>query len=250
MALLFEGPEHWGQDGLTRYLDMCIANQVATFANQRSAVIDLTTIDEMFTKLVSEDVNPNPLLPIDFLQRSHCAFLSACSAAMAGQLNEVPALLRVCLEHGGYANYVGTDQERWERWIDRHIPRSGSQLDKWRAEFTHGKVAGSVVAADANLGAAYKALYERTIDYGAHPNEKGASMSTMIEEADNGDTRFGTVYLHSDGVVQDRMLRFVASVGICVLGIAQVIYPFRMQAIGVKFQLATIAKRFPESGVA
>jgi hypothetical protein len=236
-------PPGWGNEPLTQYLDTFRGNQLATFANKRSAVIDLTTIDAMFRKLDGA-LNPRPLLPMEFLQRAHSAYLSACGAVLGGQLHEAQALFRVCLEQGGYALYVGTDQPRWERWMDRHEPRSPTQQKKWKDEFTHGKVVRYISTANADVGRAYTELYDRTIEYGAHPNERGASMSSTLEDTDDGGLRFGTIYLHDDGLMLDFALRTAAQVGICVLRIGQMIYPQRFQATGVQWQLETIAQRF------
>lgn len=237
-------PPGWANDTLTQYLDTFRGNQLATFANKRSEVIDLITIDKMFRTLVEGAVNPRPLLPIGFLQRSHSAYLSACGAVMGGQLLEAQALLRASLEQAGYGHYIGGDQERWKRWMDRHEPRTKTQQDKWRDEFTHGKVTRGIAAADAAVGGVYSQLYDRTIDYGAHPNQLGDSMGSALEDAEDGGKRFLTIYLHEDGLLLDFALRTTAQVGICVLRIAQLIYPLRMQATGVLFQLETIAKRF------
>lgn len=237
-------PPGWGNDSLTQYLENCRANQWATFANKRSEVIDISTIDGMFRKLLVGAVNPKPLLPAGFLFRSHSAYLSACGAVMAGQLHEAWALLRVCLEQGGYAHYIGDDAQRWERWMSRHDACNRTQQDKWKKEFAHGRVLHNIKTADAALWGAYKKLYEWTIDYGAHPNERGASMGTILEEMDDGRRRFNTVYLHDNGCYLDFLLRATAQVGICVLRIAQVIYPTRSQATGVQFELEIIARRF------
>lgn len=237
-------PPGWGTDTLTQYFDTFRGNQLATFANKRSEVMDLTAIDTMFRKLVEGAVNPRPLLPIGFLQRAHSAYLSACSAVMGGQLLEAQALLRASLEQAGYGHYIGGDQERWKRWMDRHEPRTKTQQDKWRDEFTQGKVARGITAADAEVGRSYNELYDRTIDYGAHPNQLGDSMGSALEDTGDGGKRFVTIYLHEDGLMLDFALRTTAQVGLCVLRIAQLIYPLRMQATGVQFQLETIAKRF------
>ena len=87
-----ETPAGWGQDPFTQYLDALRANQLATFANKRSAAIDLTTIDGMFRKLIDGAVNPKPFLPMGFLGRAHSAFLAAAGAIMAGQIYEAQAL--------------------------------------------------------------------------------------------------------------------------------------------------------------
>lgn len=237
-------PTGWGNDPLTQYLDNGRGNQWATFANKRSEVIDLITIDGMFRKLFDGAINTRPFLPVNFLLRAHSAYLSACGAVMAGQVHDAQALLRVCLEQGGYALYIGEDQGRWERWMDRHAPRTRTQQGTWKDEFTHGKVTRYITASDADLGHVYTTLYDRTIDYGGHPNERGTSVSMTMEETEDGGRCFNTVYLHGDGLLLDFALKTTAQVGICALRLAKVIYPHRVQATGVEFQLETISRRF------
>src|SRR5258707_9743255 len=128
----------------------------------------------MFRKLFDAAINPRPFLPVIFFLRSHSAFLSACGAVMAGQVHDEQALLRICLEQGGYAFYIGDDEARWERWMNRHD--SLATLKAVRDEFSHGKVTRHISASDANLGRVYTTLYDRTIDYGGHPNGRGASL--------------------------------------------------------------------------
>ena len=163
---------------------------------------------------------------------------------MAGQVHDAQALLRVCLEQGGYALYIGEDQERGKRWMGRHDTRTRSQQDKWKDEFTHGKVTRHITAWDADLGRVYTTLYDQTIDYGGHPNERGTTVNMTMEEIEDGWRRFNTVYLHGDGLFLDFALKTTAQVGICALRLAKVIYPLRVQATGVEFQLETISKRF------
>lgn len=237
-------PPTWGKDSLTRYLDTCKGNQWATFVNKRSEITDLSAINTMFDKLLEGAIDPKPLLPMGFFMRSHSAYLSSCASVMAGQLNDAWALLRVCLEYGGYAYYVGTDIKRWERWMSRHDARSRSQEDKWRKEFSHGNVIRAIKAADNSLATNYQYLYNQAIDFGAHPNERGMSFGTELEDINDGGRHFRTLYLHRDGFPLDFALRTTAQVGICILKIAQIIYPLRSELSGVRFQLETLAKRF------
>lgn len=235
-------PVGWGQDDLTRYLEACRSNQLATFANNRSAVIDLTTIDRMFRQLFDGAVNPKPYLPIGFLLRAHSAFLAATGAVMAGQVYEAQAVLRVCLEQGAYAHYVGNDQPRWERWMARHDSLAAKEVV--RREFTQRKIREHIKASAPDLEHIYGELYERVIDYGAHPNEQGLSLSSKVENTVDGGRRHLTIYLHEDGLQMDMGLRMAAQVGLWVLRVAQALYPQRVQATGVLYQLEIILRRF------
>lgn len=128
--------------------------------------------------------------------------------------------------------------------MGRHDPRTRSQQDKWKEEFTHRKVVRSIASADLDLGRSYSELYDRTIDYGAHPNERGSSMSSAFEDVEDGGKRFVTIYLSNNELYLAFALKTSAQVGLCVLRIAQMIYPLRLQATGVHLQLATLCKRF------
>lgn len=237
-------PPDWGNDHLTNYLETFRHNQFATFVHRKEEVQALIAIDALFQRLVGGAVDPVPLLSMGFLQRAHSAYRAACGAIMGGQLGEAQSLLRNCLEQSGYAFYVGRDYGRWKRWMDRHEPRSKTQQDKWREEFSHGKVVSAIAAADTKVGQTYKELYERTIDYGAHPNQMGDTMGSSVEETEGEGLRLWTIYLHEDGLLLEYSLRSAAQVGLCALLIAQLIYPARMQATGVKFDLEDLAKQF------
>lgn len=235
-------PKGWGQDTLTQYIDTFRANQLATFANKRSDVIDLTTVDSMFHTLISGAINPRPMLPMNFLARAHSAFLAATGAVMAGQFYEAHALLRVCLEQGGYAHYIGGDQARWELWMARHD--GPDQKKRVRETFTYGNIYRHIKAADTALGTIYDQLYERVIDYGGHPNERGYSLSSSIETTEDGGMQFNTIYLHNGDLQLSAGIRTTIQIGLCVLKIASIIYPHRVQAIGIKHKIETLSKRF------
>ncbi|WP_157792053.1 hypothetical protein [Pseudorhodobacter sp. MZDSW-24AT] len=237
-------PTDWGNDALTQYLDAHRFNQLATFANKKSQLNDLIEIDSMFRKLLDGAINPKPFLPFGFIFRAHSAYLSACSSVMGGQLYEAQSLLRVALEQAGYGHYIGSDEARWKRWMAREEPRSRSQKDKWREEFTHGKVAKAITAADGSVGEIYNQLYERSISYGAHPNQLGDSMGSAIEDLEDGGKHFLTIYLHGNGIALDFAIKSTSQVGLCVLRIAKIIYPFRMQATGLDLELDAICQRF------
>ena len=235
-------PHGWGQDPLTKYLDDCRNNQFATFANKRSELADLKSIDGMFRKLLVGAVDVRPFLPASFLLRAHSAFLAATGSVMAGQLNEAQTQLRLCIEQGAYAFFIGDDSARWERWMRRNDSPVATKAV--RKEFQHVAVAKHITDAAPKLGQIYETLYNGFIDYGAHPNQMGASMSTTLEETENGDVTINTVYLHEDGMPLNLALKRTAQTGIWVLRIAKEIYPQRAQITGVEYTLEQISQNF------
>nr|CAD6612895.1 hypothetical protein RKHAN_02529 [Rhizobium sp. Khangiran2] len=187
-------PEGWGDDSLTAYLEEYRGNQFATFIGKPREVADLIALDGMFKRLLEGAVNPKPMIPMTFLLRAHSAYRSAAGAVMTGQLYEAQAMLRLCLEHASYGHYIGGDADLWKRWMARN--ESDKNKEAVRKEFSAGRVKRKLQSIDVNTGTAYETLYERLIDFGAHPNEQGFSMSSAIRRQPNGDIHLDTVYLH------------------------------------------------------
>lgn len=234
-------PPGWAQDMLSAYLQEFRGNQWAAFHNKRPEMRDLIALDDMFNRLLNGAKNPQPFIPATFLLRAHSAFRAAVNLAMGGQLYEVQSLLRLCLEHTAYGFFIGDDQALWTRWMKRE--ESKKNKEAVRREFAHGAIKNKVKKADAAVGGNFEAMYERLIDFGAHPNEMGFSMSTLLER-DGRETRISGLHLHGEGVALDFSLTAVAQTAICALQIAHLIYPIRMDLAGITHDLEQIAKRY------
>jgi hypothetical protein len=234
-------PTGWGKDPLTSYFDEFRGNQYGTFANKQAAVGDLIRIDGLFKRFLDGAINPRPLLPMGFLLRAHSAYRAGANAVMAGQLYEAQAMLRLCIEHGAYGFYIGADDERWKRWMTRNDSPAAKQAV--RDEFSHGKIKKHIQAVSAKMGSQFETLYEMLIDFGAHPNEQGFSMSSAIRRVD-GNVHFDTIYLHGDGVPLDLALKSLGQVGLWVLHIAQLIYVAKFRLLGIEIELEEIRRRY------
>ena len=233
-------PPNWGSDDITKYIDLCRQNQYATFANKNS-VVPLKCIDKCFRKILDKPINPRPWFPLQFLHRSHSAFIAACGMAMAGQIVEVYALLRLGLESAAYGFYINKDTARAELWLQRHDGVADKK--KVRGEFQQKKIEDHIVAAAPVLADIFKTLYERTIDYGAHPNERGFSTNSMIVKEEE-QTEFLQIYLQGDGVQLDLALKTTGQVGIWALSIFQLVYPEKWELLGIKHELIELRKHF------
>lgn len=234
-------PRGWGQDPLTAYLDEVRDNQFASFANKEGPVGDLIRIDGLFMKLLHGAVNPQPFAPMLFMLRAHSAYRAAAGAVMAGQLYEAQAMLRLCLEHGAYGFYIGTDPDRWERWLRRNESEAYKQAV--RKEFTYKKIKQYIKSAAPRLGHQFEMLYEQAIDFGAHPNEPGFSLNARIRRED-GSTHYETLYLQGDGELIDLILRTTGQVGLWVLHLMQLLYRARYELLGIHAELEEIRSRF------
>lgn len=232
-------PPNWGNDKLTAFLDDYRTNQYATYANKEEFKT-LRKIDDCFFRILDKPINPRPWFPFQFIHRSHSAFRAACGMIMAGQLQESNAMLRLSLETAAYGYYVSTDQLIAEAWLQRHDGLD--QLKDFKRKFQHVTVRELIKANAGKLGQIFEELYERTIDYGAHPNERGFSMNSKIEE--NADAvNFLQIYLHGDGLLMDFAIKSCAQVGVWNLSIFQLVYPEKFQLLGVKVWLEELRKR-------
>jgi hypothetical protein len=233
-------PLNWGNDEITQYIDNCRQNQYATFANKDS-VAPLKRIDKCFRKVLDKPINPRPWFPFQFLHRSHSAFIAACGMAMAGQTVEVYALLRLSLESAAYGFYINEDTTRAELWLSRHDGATNKK--KLRTEFQQKKIEDHITSVAPVLADIFKKLYDRTIDYGAHPNERGFSTNSKIIK-DAEQTEFLQIYLQGDGLQLDLALKTTGQVGIWALSIFQLIYPEKWELLGIKHDLIELRKLF------
>ena len=171
------------------------------------------------------------------MYRAHSAYRAAASCAFSGQSAELHPLLRLMLEQGGYAILINRKSELAEVWLNRH------ETDTDRAtvpkEFTVGNIKSVLASSDPRLKDVFGELYERTIDFGAHPNEMSVTSSLRImKKEDHKD--YNTTYLHSDRFAIDYSLRTLAQVGVCVLHIFQEIFRARFELLGVSSELSQL----------
>jgi predicted ATP-binding protein involved in virulence len=76
----------------------------------------------------------------------------------------------------------------------------------------------AVKKVDQRLGEIYEMLYDRTIQFGGHPNEKTVTQSMKLNITP-GETRLDQIYLQGDGTILDHWIKTANQIGICVLKI-------------------------------
>lgn len=217
-------PLGWGKDPLTQYLDNTRENQYAVFVHKRSKVDHLILIEIMCRQFWDGVSDPSPFAPMLFLHRANAAYLSAVSAIMSGQANEMWTLLRLCIEQSAYAHFVSGDECRYKEWFDRDT--SKTKRDKVRKLFSTANISRHLKAHDPKVGQVFDRLYDESITFGAHPNPAGAMLNIKALEVDEGGVTFSTSVLQGDGLALDLGLRKAAQIGIFMLDIAHMIYPY------------------------
>ena len=96
----------------------------------------------------------------------------------------------------------------------------------------HGNIRASINAANRHAGKRFEALYQDTIDFGAHPNE--LSVTGHIEIVDvEGVRQMRSIYLHGGDVAQAAALKTTVTCGVISLELMQCVYSARFELLGI-----------------
>ena len=227
-------PPGWGDDPLSAFIDKALDNTFATFHNLKSQYALLKNIHIIFDSIVHNLDRSSEWFASFFLFRSHSAFLGSVRLALSGAIPESYIVLRGCLENAFYGFYLHKDKVRQEIWLRRHDDKKSK--GKMKGEFTIGKVLDFIKANDNNLYGISSELYERTIDFGGHPNEK-AFFSVMKQETDKSKITFDSGYLIGNEPALQFSMKSSAQIGICSLLIFEKIYDKRFEILGLSDQI-------------
>jgi hypothetical protein len=163
-------PPGWGADPLSKFIQDTTDNTYATFQNLKQWYNRLKDIPATFDIAVQNmDRTPNWFASF-FLIRSHAAYLAGVRLALSGQIPEAYMVSRGSLECALYGLYVARNpliQETWLRRDEDELSRK-----RVREEFKAGNLFKLLELEDGRLRSIAGDLYERTIDYGGHPNQQ------------------------------------------------------------------------------
>lgn len=228
--ILREFPPTWGDNLLTEHIDGAINNIATTTVFNQDEYPLLILIDHSFQQAVSALKNPPALYEGFLLMRCHAAFRAASLLSMAGQNIETFPVVRCCLENAMYALHINKNPGNDDVWMNRH--RGDEALKKAKKAFGYSSVYKTFEKIDLETAKVADMLYQRAIDFGAHPNERATTGSMTIKV--DGKTRYFTQDYLSGGTQEQRhSLRSAAQTGLCALIIFQTIFPdiFREQHI-------------------
>lgn len=224
-------PSRWAGDSLSDFIQAAFTNALATFVHKKHAFDHLLRIDGAFGRIGENfDNAANPLVAA-MVHRSHSAFLASCRLAMSGQAVETFPLLRSCLEYALYALHINENSTFADVWLRRHD--NDESLREVRRVFKHVRVMETLLNRDAALHEDISGLYERTIDFGGHPNERAVSSSaTMKREGDT--TVIRNQFLHGDSLALDHALKTTAQIGLGSLMVFRLIFRERFDLLGLR----------------
>jgi hypothetical protein len=234
-------PPEWGADFLSEFIKTAYENTFATFANLRVEYKLLRVIDEIFRLVIENLINTSEWFAGFFLLRTHASFLGGVRLSCSGQIPEAYMVLRGCLENALYGLYLSKHPESCEKWLCRHD--SEDAYRRVKQEFQIRRLQDFLAEIDNNLYQATNSLYNRTIDYGAHPNERALTSNLRRTEKNNCIT-FDLNYLTGNSLGLRLCLKSTAQIGVCSLYIFRHVYFERYDILGIAAKLDKLKKSY------
>jgi len=232
-------PPGWGGDSLSEFLEHAHNNRYASFVHKREWYGRLSEIDGCFATISRDWMNPQNEISAFLFIRAHGAYRAACGMALAGQVVETFVLLRSTLEAAGYALHIHKNDEFASKWLKRHEDEAGMRLQK--KAFEMRLVKQTIVTADRAAGPRFDALYQRTIDHGAHPNVFSIMGNALVANDADGLTA-QHVLLHGEGLALEHALKSTAQVGICALDVLQCAFGARFELLGIRHLMTELRR--------
>lgn len=223
-------PPCWAGDDLSLFIQMANENTYAIFHNKKREFEIIKYIDKLYGTVIDHLLNPEDFLASMLLLRSHATYRGACRMSLSGQIYEAFVLLRSCIESSLYALHIDKNPSAGKKWLNRHI--SEASLKDAKKEFKFCTVIKTLQSVDYSISQTTKLVYERTIDYGGHPNERAISSSMKVIEKE-GRKEYRQLYLIGDTEALTFGLNSTAQVGLCALYILRHVFKERFDIIGI-----------------
>ena len=232
-------PYGWGDDRLAGFLNLASDNVLGTFAQLRDEYDRLRRIDDAFVDFTDNLLNPqDPIAPLLMLQ-AHASYRAAAELAMTCQSAPAFMAMRGCVESSLYGFYFHRNPNTFEMWVRRHDDDAARQAV--RAEFTIRRLKDCLTAVDPATANSVADLYDKTIDFGAHPNV--AALAAAFR-AENNDQRrqFKVIYLTADPAMIRGTMKSVAQTGVASLLIFRNVFTERFALLGITERLTQLRR--------
>ncbi|HUN56985.1 MAG TPA: hypothetical protein VMU41_02635 [Candidatus Binataceae bacterium] len=230
----------WGGDNLTQFLNRVYANQKGNRANFAGPYSIIQTIDDCFVRAGKNLVNPKPFMAAILLLRAQYAFKAAAGMALAGQVVETFTMMRSVLEYAGYAFIIHGTPALEDVFILRH--RSAAEMKAQKKAFNSGAARETIGRYDAKLAEIYDEMYQRTIDFGGHPNPH-AAFSAMQMDDEGHDTAVVALALSTDPRVLAHAFKSAAQVGLTALCIFQYMFKEKFELLGIRADIDALKQK-------
>ena len=231
-------PPGWATDSLTSFFDGARQHAFGTFFNLQPEYSRIRDVDSAFAGLIDGWMDPENPFVAPLAVRALSAFRAAAQLCLSGQLPEAYMVMRGCLEFALYGNYIDSTPTAWKIWSGRGADEAARKLCV--RTFSGKNLFDTLRARDAQLGEIAGALYERAIEFGAHPNEMAVGSTMEMTEGRDGGLTFAYSFMSGDGMPLRLCIKSLTQTGLIVLDIFALVFPKRSTAAGVQEAIAPI----------
>jgi hypothetical protein len=231
---------------LDRFLEVLPKNQLANRARFPDQYQIIKRVDYCFVTAGKHLSYLKPLLVGPLFLRSQYAYKTAAGMALAGQVAESFVMTRSCLEYAGYALAIFADQPlegvptREEVFVNRNVDVESLKAQK--DEFLVSRIRAIILKYDQKLAENFKLLYDRSIEYGGHPNPYGVLTAMKMEKKDDQLTSITTLALTDDPMITAFAMQNVARVGLTSLCIFQIMCEAKFELLGIRAEMDALKR--------
>jgi hypothetical protein len=227
------------QDRLSKFLDDSEYNAKVTIAAYTNEYGKLVRIQSAYAT-INDNLGGHPeLLPGLLLLRAHCSFLGAVRLGLSGMMAETYMLLRGCLESALYSFYIASNDDLQTTLLNRHI--DADAYKKVRDEFSITKILKALKRRDPAIHGRADKLYDITIDYGGHPNERAiTTQSEVTHDPVANEVTVRSQIFNAGDMPHELCLKNTARVGLCGLEILNLVFHDRFKELGLDTELLAL----------
>jgi hypothetical protein len=219
---------------------MASDNVLGTFVQMRPQYETLLEVDSAYRTFLDNLLNPPDLVAPLFALQAHASFRAAVGLAMQCQSAPAFMVMRGCLENSLYGLYFHRNPRSFELWLRRHDDDAARR--QVRNEFQISRLKTCLEEVDRDTAEVASQLYDKTIDFGAHPNV--AALATGFRTANADDRRqFQVLYLTADPEVVRGTLKSTAQAGVGSLLIFKNVFQQRFDLLGISDTLRQLRTR-------
>jgi len=174
--------------------------------------------------------------------RSHYAYKAAVGMTLAGQFPESFVMMRSCLEYAGYALLIFSDQRLEEVFLNRHANDASKKAQ--RGKFKIYTITKAIASFDQKLSEIFKDMYDRSIDFGGHPNPHGMIGSMNIDkDGEEQLTGMSTFALAPNPRAIEFCVHKVAQVGLTALCVFRQIFGEKFKLLGTNAKMDALRNK-------
>jgi hypothetical protein len=221
-------------DNLIPFFELVARNQKANIARFPAAYEFIRRVNICLSTAGKNLINPKPVMAGVMFLRCQYAYKAAAGMALSGQVVEAFVMMRSCLEYAGYALAMFKDPDLESIFMARHLSAEG--MDQQKTRFRISEIRSVIASFDAKLAAVFQTFYERSIDFGGHPNPHATNSAIQMAE-DPADRSFTALALSTDEQILLHAMKSVTQVGLTALFIFQHIFKAKFELLGIRAEM-------------